>query len=62
MRWQHPERGLLSPGHFIEIAENTGLIIPMGKWLLHRACQQLEEWKNQFPSLFLKVSTFQLNN
>ncbi|MGI0498624.1 EAL domain-containing protein [Limnospira platensis CENA597] len=56
VRWQHPERGLLSPGHFIEIAENTGLIIPIGKWLLHKACQQLEEWKNQFPSHCLKMS------
>ncbi|XDE65152.1 putative bifunctional diguanylate cyclase/phosphodiesterase [Arthrospira platensis BEA 1257B] len=56
VRWQHPERGLLAPGHFINIAENTGLIIPIGRWLLHTACQQLAEWENQFPHHFLKMS------
>lgn len=44
VRWQHPQRGLLSPLHFIDMAEATGLIIPMGWWVLRAACQQLVEW------------------
>ena len=44
IRWAHPERGLVLPGRFIEAAEQTGLILPIGRWVLHRACEQLRDW------------------
>ncbi|WP_407290814.1 putative bifunctional diguanylate cyclase/phosphodiesterase [Stutzerimonas zhaodongensis] len=47
LRWQHPQRGLLSPDVFLPMAEKTGLIIPMGKWVLNEACQQLRAWHKQ---------------
>ena len=46
VRWQHPQRGLVPPGEFIPLAESTGLILPMGRWILHTACQQLASWAN----------------
>jgi diguanylate cyclase (GGDEF)-like protein/PAS domain S-box-containing protein len=48
IRWQHPERGLIYPGEFIQIAEETGSIIPMGKWLLLETCTQIKEWQKKF--------------
>src|SRR6202044_1540462 len=48
-RWQRPE-GLLFPAHFIQIAEQTGIILPMNRQLLREACLQLREWHLQFPS------------
>ncbi|RDH84809.1 MAG: two-component system response regulator [endosymbiont of Galathealinum brachiosum] len=46
IRWNHPERGLISPGEFIELAEETRLIKQIGHWMLHNACAELKHWRN----------------
>ncbi len=59
IRWQHPERGFINPSDFIPLAEDTGLIVPLGLWILKRACQQLCKWQWQSPanrSLFMSVN------
>jgi predicted signal transduction protein with EAL and GGDEF domain len=49
LRWQHPSRGRLTPIDFIEVAEETGLIIPLGFWVFEEAARQLKTWHDQFP-------------
>jgi diguanylate cyclase (GGDEF)-like protein len=59
IRWQHPERGFINPADFIPLAEDTGLIVPLGLWILKRACQQLRQWQWHSPanrSLFMSVN------
>jgi len=50
VRWQHPERGIVTPSQFIAIAEETGLIVPLGWWVLRESCRQTELWQKMFPS------------
>ena len=63
VRWPHPTRGLLAPAAFIGLAEETGLIVPLGRWVLRRACFQLAAWQREGwgpPRLSVNVSPRQL--
>ncbi len=51
VRWQHPTRGFISPAEFIPLAEETGLILPAGRWILRESARQLRIWREQFPDL-----------
>lgn len=50
LRWRHPDHGLVAPNDFISVAEETGLIIPIGRWILEAACRQTAEWQKRFPA------------
>jgi diguanylate cyclase (GGDEF)-like protein len=58
VRWQHPERGLLQPSEFIPVAEETGLIVPIGEWVLREACATAATWPNHI-SIAVNLSPFQ---
>ena len=58
IRWQHPERGLLSPEQFVTVAEDCGLILPMGRWVLHEACRQAQAWNQAgLPPVTIAINT-----
>lgn len=62
IRWQHPEWGLVEPGRFISVAEETGLIVPIGLWVLRTACRQAKAWQDsdgQFSQIAVNVSARQ---
>ncbi|MEN6542897.1 EAL domain-containing protein [Parvibaculum sp.] len=64
VRWAHPQRGLLMPETFLHIAERTGNIVALGRWVLERACRQIKEWRNQGltpPLLAVNVSAIEVN-
>jgi diguanylate cyclase (GGDEF)-like protein len=51
VRWNHPQRGILTAGSFINVAEDTGLIVDLGRWVLVEACRQMAVWRHQYPQL-----------
>jgi diguanylate cyclase (GGDEF)-like protein len=56
VRWEHPTRGLLLPADFIEVAEQAGVIVPLGRWVLEQACRDAAVWKARFPGRDFSVS------
>lgn len=65
MRWEHPDLGIISPAKFIQLAEESGLIIQIGEWALHQACQRLKYWQKEgfeHITIALKLSDKQFNH
>ena len=67
VRWQHPTRGLLPPSQFIYAAEENGLILPLGRWVLEQGCRQLAAWQSRLPacgglSVSINLSALQFND
>lgn len=56
LRWVHPDHGVVGPDEFIPLAEQTGLIVPMGAWVLEQACRQLVRWRRALPSMSMSVN------
>ena len=56
LRWHHPVRGMIAPDNFIPLAENTGLIVPIGHWVLTAACEQLKRWEDQTHMQGIQIS------
>lgn len=64
IRWQHPENGLIPPLDFIPLLEETGLIVPIGDWVIQKACSQIVEWSNKglnAPRIAINISAKQFN-
>jgi len=61
LRWHHPERGMVSPSEFIPVAEQMGLIIPLGEWVLRTACAEVATWPSEI-NVSVNVSSLQLTN
>jgi diguanylate cyclase len=62
LRWEHPERGLLAPGEFIAVAEDTGLIVPIGAWVIGEACRQSAAWGDTPVTMRVNLSARQLRD
>ena len=70
LRWKHPEQGFLPPADFVGLAEETGLIVPLGRWVLREACRQAKEWRKRFAgdpdagptTMSVNLSTRQFQN
>jgi EAL domain-containing protein (putative c-di-GMP-specific phosphodiesterase class I) len=56
IRWNHPERGMVPPGQFIGLAEDSGLILPIGEWVLRTACHQLKAWESKPETAHLQLA------
>jgi diguanylate cyclase len=64
MRWNHPEKGMIPPNKFIPVAEESGLILPMGEWILRKACSQMKQWNSENDAQFriaVNLSGYQFN-
>ena len=60
LRWKHPDRGLLDPSEFIGVAESSGLIVPIGEWVIEEACAQAAAWRDAMPDgepIFVSVNS-----
>lgn len=56
VRWRHPQQGVLGPDRFVALAEETGLIIPLGRWVLEQACRQARAWQLEFPGTAPRIN------
>src|SRR5258708_38096516 len=56
VRWRHPDRGTIPPSEFIGLAEETGLIVQLGEWVLQESCRQVARWGGGHPDLSLQLS------
>lgn len=65
LRWKHPTRGMIAPDDFIPLAEKTGLITPIGLWVLNQACEQISQWQrdgHNIPTVSVNLSALQFNH